>query len=39
MDEEGEKDKMAQCYDRDTENTGKQFCIASWLSLEASGVF
>ena len=39
MDEEGQTDEMALFYDRYTENTGKQFCIRTWLSLEASGVF
>ena len=35
----GQKGKVAQCCDRDTENKGKQFCIGSWLCLEASEVF
>ena len=26
-DKEGQKDKMAYCYDKDTENKCKQFCI------------
>ena len=38
-DEEGQKDKVACCYDRDTENKRKQFCIGSWLLLETSRVF
>ena len=39
MDEEGQNEKVAYCHDRNTENKGKQFCIGSWASLEASEVF
>ena len=39
MDEEGQKDKVAYCSDRYTENRDKQFCTESLPSLEADGVF